>query len=132
MSLQPLLNAPAAIQIHAYLALAALLLGASQLVMTKGTFRHRLIGWAWVLFMLVVAISSFWIHEIRQFGSFSLIHLLSVWTLISVPFAIIAARQGRIKGHKRAMVSLYFGALVIAGAFTLLPGRVMHEAVFGG
>jgi len=29
-------------------------------------------------------------------------------------------------------MSLFVGALVIAGAFTLLPGRLMHEVVFGG
>jgi uncharacterized membrane protein len=30
------------------------------------------------------------------------------------------------------MLSLFGGALVIAGAFTLLPGRIMHRVVFGG
>ncbi len=29
-------------------------------------------------------------------------------------------------------MSLFVGALVIAGAFTLLPGRLMHEVIFGG
>jgi uncharacterized membrane protein len=26
---------------------------------------------------------------------------------------------------------LFFGALVIAGLFTLFPGRIMHAVVFG-
>ena len=30
------------------------------------------------------------------------------------------------------MLSLFFGALVIAGIFTLVPGRIMHSVVFGG
>jgi uncharacterized membrane protein len=30
------------------------------------------------------------------------------------------------------MISLFAGALVVAGAFTLLPGRIMHRVVFGG
>ncbi len=131
MNLQPLLNEPIAIQVHAFLAFSAFLFGGSQLVLTKGTLRHRLVGWIWVLLMLVVAISSFWIHAIRQFGPFSLIHLLSIWTLITVPFALFAARQGRIRAHRIAMMSLFFGALVVAGALTLLPGRVMHDVVFG-
>jgi uncharacterized membrane protein len=29
------------------------------------------------------------------------------------------------------MISLYFFALIGAGIFTLLPGRIMHEVVFG-
>jgi uncharacterized membrane protein len=33
--------------------------------------------------------------------------------------------------HRRAMISLFLGALVIAGAFTLVPGRIMHQVVFG-
>ena len=29
------------------------------------------------------------------------------------------------------MIGIFFGALVIAGAFTLVPGRIMHAVVFG-
>jgi len=29
------------------------------------------------------------------------------------------------------MLGLFLGALVIAGLFTLLPGRLMHAVVFG-
>ena len=29
------------------------------------------------------------------------------------------------------MIGLFTGALVIAGVFTFLPGRIMHEVVFG-
>jgi uncharacterized membrane protein len=29
------------------------------------------------------------------------------------------------------MIGLFTGALVIAGVFTLLPGRIMHAVVFG-
>jgi uncharacterized membrane protein len=29
------------------------------------------------------------------------------------------------------MTALFAGALVIAGVFTLLPGRIMHDVVFG-
>jgi hypothetical protein len=30
------------------------------------------------------------------------------------------------------MISLYVGALVIAGGFTFVPGRIMHDVAFGG
>jgi uncharacterized membrane protein len=29
------------------------------------------------------------------------------------------------------MMRLFIGALVIAGVFTFLPGRIMHAVVFG-
>jgi uncharacterized membrane protein len=33
---------------------------------------------------------------------------------------------------RRAMLGLFFGALVIAGLFTFVSGRIMHAVVFGG
>jgi uncharacterized membrane protein len=29
------------------------------------------------------------------------------------------------------MVSIYAGALILAGLFTLVPGRLMHQVLFG-
>lgn len=49
-----------------------------------------------------------------------------------LPLALGHARRGRIGSHRRAMLSLFFGALVIAGGFTLLPTRIMGRVVFGG
>jgi uncharacterized membrane protein len=132
MSLSPLLDAPLAIQLHAYAAVGAFGLGVLQLAGVKGTARHRALGYTWVALMLIVALSSFSIHAIGQLGGYSLIHLLSIWVLISLPLAVLAARGGRVGAHKRAMVSLFLGALVVAGALTLLPGRIMHQVVFGG
>jgi uncharacterized membrane protein len=37
-----------------------------------------------------------------------------------------------VVGHRKTMLGLFFGALVVAGAFTLLPGRILGRAVFGG
>jgi uncharacterized membrane protein len=132
MSLSPLLNAPPLIVVHAAAALAAFALGVVQLARAKGTGSHRVFGWAWILLMATVALSSLWIHTIRQFGPFSLIHVLSLFTLTTLPIAALHARRHRVAAHRKAMMSLFIGALVIAGAFTLLPGRVMHAVVFGG
>ena len=30
------------------------------------------------------------------------------------------------------MIGLYLGALLIAGLFTFVPGRIMHKVLFGG
>ena len=131
MNLAPLLQASPAIQIHAFTAMAAFALGAAQLAAPKGTLPHRTIGWIWVALMACVAISSFWIHQLRLVGPFSPIHLLSIFTLVMLPLAVWRAHTHRIAAHRKAMTGVFAGALVVAGLFTLLPGRIMHSVVFG-
>ena len=87
MSLAPLLDAPLAIQLHAFAAMAAFALGRCNSPRIKGTTQHRGLGFVWVGLMLIVAISSFWMHEIRLWGPWSPIHLLSILTLASLPLA---------------------------------------------
>jgi uncharacterized membrane protein len=132
MTLAPLIAAPLVIQAHAFAAFGAFGLGVVQLAAPKGTIPHRLVGWTWVALMLVLVVSSFFIHTIRLWGPFSPIHLLSVFTLIMLPWAVWAAHRHNVRAHRGAMLGLFFGALVIAGVFTLLPGRIMHAVAFGG
>ena len=131
MSLAPLLQASPAIQIHAAAALAAFALGLVQFALPKGTTRHRATGWLWVALMVIVSVTAFFIHELRIWGPWSPIHLLAIFTLIMLPLAVLHARNHRVANHKRAMVSIFVGALVIAGLFTFVPGRIMHAAFFG-
>ena len=116
---------------HALVALLAVLLGGLQLSRTKGTAQHRILGWIWVALMAYVATSSFLISEIKMWGAYSPIHLLSAWTSVSLVMAIFHARRGNIRQHKIWMVLLYVLALLITGLFTLWPGRVMHAVIFG-
>jgi uncharacterized membrane protein len=131
MSLVPLLNAPVAVQVHAAAALAALLLGALVLFRPKGTPLHRAMGRVWVMLMFVAAASSLFINEIRLIGPFSPIHIFSVITFVGLAQGLTAIRRGNVRAHRAAMQSLYFFSLIIAGAFTLLPGRRMHDVLFG-
>jgi uncharacterized membrane protein len=131
MSLTPLLDAAPAIPVHAFAAMAAFALGIVQFAAPKGTLPHRTVGWIWVGLMATVATSSFWIHEVRLLGPWSPIHLLSIFTLIMLPLAVWRARRHRVADHRRIMTMTFVGALVIAGLFTLLPGRIMHAVVFG-
>lgn len=132
MSLAPLLNASFAIQLHAFAAIAAFVLGLLQFARRKGTFSHRTFGWIWVVLMLIVAISSFWIHDIKLWSIWSPIHILSVVTLVNLPLAVYMARHHRVNAHRYWMISIFAGALVIAGIFTFVPGRIMHGVIFGG
>jgi len=82
--------------------------------------------------MAAVAVSSFWSTGIAGEGRFSWIHGLSVFTLVTLVLAVRAARRGQIRRHQLGMIAIYIGALLVTGLFTLLPGRIMHQVVFGG
>jgi uncharacterized membrane protein len=127
MTLAPLLAAPAVVQLHVAAALASLLAGTTVLFLRKGTAKHRRVGWIFVVAMAATAASSAFI---TGHGRYSAIHLLSLLTALSLPYAIVLRRRGDIAGHRAAMIWLFAG-LAGAGAFTLLPGRLMHLTVFG-
>ncbi|MGO8147843.1 hypothetical protein AB9F42_33890, partial [Rhizobium leguminosarum] len=63
MTLEPLLDAPFAVQIHVTAVTSAALLGAYILLRPKCTPLHRLLGRIWRARMVVTAVSSFCIHE---------------------------------------------------------------------
>jgi uncharacterized membrane protein len=132
MTLEPLLDAPFAVQIHVATVTPAALLGAYILLNPKGTPQHRLLGKLWMALMVVTATSSFFIHQINLFYGFSPIHLLSISTLFGSWNAVAAARRGDIRLHRRIVTGLYFSGIVLAGLFTFLPGRIMHRVAFTG
>ena len=118
---------PVVVYVHAASALVALVLGAIQLLRPKGTASHRAAGWAWVALMLAVAVSSLWIPA---FLHFTWIHVFTVITLVSLPLALSNIRRGDVQGHASTMRGLYLGGLVIAGIFTLLPGRLLGDLLW--
>ena len=126
-----LFNETHPIPLHAIMAMFAIILGGIQLSMKKGGAIHKLLGRIWVALMLIVAISSFFIHEIKLWGAYSPIHLLSLWTIFILGIGIYYARVGNVKRHKKTMITLYFFSLIVAGFFTLMPGRVMHQILIG-
>ena len=126
-----LLNQAPPIPLHAIAAMVAIILGGIQLYMKKGGMLHKILGRLWIGLMLIVSISSFFIHEIKLWGLYSPIHLLSIWTIFSLGLAIYFVRIGNIKRHKQVMIALYVFALILTGFFTLLPGRVMHQVLVG-
>src|SRR5882724_7038556 len=54
-----------------------------------------------------------------------------VWVVLMLVIGVLAARGHRVRGHKITMISIFAGALVLAGLFTLVPGRIMHSVMFG-
>ena len=127
VAVNSLATAPWYVLLHLYLSLGALATGLWSLSRRKGDRLHKALGWAWVCLMLTTAAISF---AIQGGGRLSMIHVLSVVVLVTVPLGLIHIRRGNVQGHKYAMICNFVG-LVIAGAFTLLPYRILGQFVFG-
>lgn len=132
MDWQPLLDAGLAVQLHVGAALVAVVTGGVVLWRRKGGAWHRALGRAWVAVMLVTAFSALWINDIRLWGPFSPLHVFSVVVPVNMALAVWAARTGRIALHRGTMRGTYLGALGIAGAFALMPGRMLWDVLTGG
>ncbi|MGI9250172.1 MAG: DUF2306 domain-containing protein [Pseudohongiellaceae bacterium] len=122
--------------IHAFLALLAIPMGLYIFSTTKGTPKHKLLGQVWIIILVIVSISAIFIQEINS-GEYSLVHLLIPYTLIALTYSIWNIRKFRQtreakykRAHMRSMIGVYLGALILAGALTLLPGRIFHEMLF--
>ncbi|MDP1630743.1 MAG: DUF2306 domain-containing protein [Caulobacter sp.] len=121
---------PMVIQIHILAAVAAVALGGLILSLRKGHTLHRRMGWMWAGLMAATAGTSLFIVGLNG-DVWSLIHLLSGWTLATLPLAVWAARRRRVDLHKRVMTGLFWGASVAAGTFAFLPGRLMWRLFMG-
>lgn len=118
------------VQLHLFAALSALLTALFMLKGAKGTQMHRIVGWAWVILMMTTALSSFFIREISP-GKLGYIHILSGWVAFATPLGVWAARSRRVRLHQQLMTGLVVGGLIIAGALSFMPGRLLFNVFFG-
>jgi uncharacterized membrane protein len=131
MNLGLVAQAPLAVKIHLATVVPAFFIGTWLIFFsTKGARVHRGLGVLYLALMSITAVTTLFIHIINP-GHLSLIHLFVPLTLVGVTATIIALKRGNIARHKRSMIGLYVGALLIAGAFTFLPGRLMYSVFFG-
>ena len=118
---------------HLITVVPCVFIGAYLLSVKKGTPFHKLLGKLYMSLMVITAVITLFMPAYvgPQFlHHFGYIHLFSILTLYSVPTAIIAVKKGQIKKHKFKMIFLYVGAIIIAGGFTLSPGRFLHTLFF--
>lgn len=120
----------AAVIIHLATVVPAIPLGLYVLLARKGTPRHKSLGKLWLALMGVTAVSTLFIRQVND-GSLSLIHLFVPLTLVGIWQIISSARSGGLAAHRRHVVSLYIGALLIAGFTSFIPGRLMWHWLVG-
>lgn len=109
------------IAFHAVAAFFVLVLGPVQILRRRRDRVHRVLGVSWVAAMVVVCVSSFWINA----GSFSWLHGLSIWTLLSIVLALIGIRRGNVGLHRGFMVGSYLGTLAAFAFAVLVPTRAI-------
>jgi uncharacterized membrane protein len=138
MTLEPLLRAPFAVQLHVATVLPAFVIGTWSLFLSrKGGTAHRWAGRAFMVLMAATALSTLFIRGVVgptiALGSlrFGLIHLFIPLTLHGLWRGLGAIRRGDAAQHAWAMRRLYLLALVLAGLFTLAPGRTMYRVLAG-
>jgi len=117
------------IVLHAAAALAATVMGLVALYLryARHLRLHRVAGGIWVVLMMVTALSSLGIRGkqgLHWYG-FSPLHLLIPLTFGTLLLSWHWLRRGNTRAHGLTMLSLYVGACLVAGAFTLLPGRLL-------
>jgi uncharacterized membrane protein len=135
MTLEPLLQAPLAVQIHVATVVPAFFIGTYLIfVSRKGARHHRVLGYIYLTLMTITAIAALFVHAIMPnspFFGLSPIHLFVPLTLFGVVGALRGAWSHNIRQHKRAMLGVYIGGLLIAGSLAFMPGRIMHTMTFG-
>lgn len=125
------------IAVHTCLALSAIAIGPWVLWTRMGaTVRpqlHRALGYAWVTCLLGAALTGVFIRDfsLPNLWGYTPIHLLIPLTCWSLYRAFRFLAQGNIPGHRKTMQRLYVIACIVAGAFTLLPGRYLGQRVWG-
>ena len=117
---------------HLVTAIGALVIGTLVMLRRKGNGSHRTWGWAWVVLMGCTTVASAFIRDYRlpNIAGFTPIHFFTVFVAFQLPRGIWFIRQGNVLAHRKTMRGLYVGACVIAGVFTLLPGRFLGRQLW--
>jgi uncharacterized membrane protein len=106
MNFAVLAAAPLAVQVHLATVLPAFLIGGWSLSISRpGSVAHRAAGRVFAALMAITAATTVFIPS--HFG--------------------VALTAGPLR---MSPIRLFFGSIVIAGLFTLLPGRRLHHFLF--
>lgn len=129
------MNSPSVlVSLHLLVVLPCLLLGTYLIFAKKGSAFHSRAGKVYMVMMFFTGGLTLIIPA--QVGPlvlnhFGFLHLLSLLTLWSVPRAWFAIKRGDVGTHKRSMILLYMGGLLVAGGFAIFAeGRYLNTLLF--
>ena len=119
---------------HLFTVLLAVPVGAWLLFNRKGTKLHRTLGKPYMALMFITGIASLLMPASvgpQLFSHFGFIHLFSLLVLYWIPVSLWHIRRGNVAAHKGSMIGVYVGGILVAGTFAFMPGRTMHQLLFG-
>ena len=128
---------PPLVWVHLVSIVVATTLTPVMLLRAKGNHGHRIRGYAWVMAMMLTAVTSLFFNARAPggwgvlSGDLSPIHLLSAIVLIMVPRVVVYARAHNRRAHQRTVRGIVVGALLIAGFFTFPFDRMLGSWLFG-
>lgn len=105
--------------IHTALAVIALASGIAIFTITKGSTRHRMIGYGYVVSMVGLNVTALMIY--RLFNRFGPFHVLAVISLITLATGFVPAftkrpKSGWLDQHYRGMLWSYVGLVAAAAS----------------
>lgn len=121
-------SAPLATRIHATIILVLVVAGWIMLALPKGDRRHRTFGWIWVGGMAAMGATSL---TVPHGDSWVAAYIGGGSALALLAYGIYAVKTRRLRNHGRTMAMLMI-ALVLMTLLALMPGRLLHDVVFGG
>lgn len=133
-ALEPLLAAPAWVQLHATAGILALLVGAARLVWSQDERTERSLGWGFLGFLVLAALSALFLAPPQSAVSLCGVtphHCFAFLALAGTGAAVVAARRGCRLGRQRIVTATFAGVFLMAGLFEMAPGRMLHTVLAG-
>jgi uncharacterized membrane protein len=135
MTLEPMLSASTAIQVHVAMVLTAIVPGAWLLYLSrKGSKGHRAMGILFIGLMVAGSLSALFIRRSETHSTplaFWLTHVSVPVVLLMAWLAVTAAMKGNIKLHRFCVSGLFMGGLVVNLIINLSqPTSPLHRALF--
>lgn len=120
--------APLSARLHAVAVVTLTVSGWLMLSLPKGDARHRALGWTWVAGMVAMGAASMavphgenWVAAYVGGGS----------AYVLLAFGIVAVKRRKLRTHGKTMAMLMI-ALVLMTLLAVIPGRLLHDVLFGG
>lgn len=133
MTLTPFFQASLIVQLHILFAIPSLIVGPFAIFRQQRDVWHKWSGYVWIIAIVGLSMTGLFIpSNIAIVAHMGPIHLFSFFALWGVAEGFYHIRRGNVAAHKASMQSVWFGAMGLAGLFTLLPGRTMNRILFDG
>jgi uncharacterized membrane protein len=128
LDLSAFTSAPMVTRIHVVAILTLVATGWGMIALPKGDRRHKTLGWIWVGSMGLMGLASL---AVPHGDSWVAAYAGGSSALVLLAYGVFSVKRGNLRNHGRTMAMLMI-ALVLMTLLSLLPGRIMHDVIFGG